>query len=461
MKKTAYILSLGLLMISAVSCSDAFFNEHPSNDVFGGDFYKTEGDFNQAVYSCYSHLKTEMGFLLTEIGYRSDEAALESMAVSTQDRYDLDHFQENSSNPILSGVWSEWYKGIYFCNDVLDHLKTTTLPASDALARYKGECLFLRSWYYFNLYRAFGGVPLITRVVSASEAKTIRRATPEEMLTRMEEDLQEAAGLLPLFRPSETQRVSKIAAQALLGKVYLTYKKYDEAKGAYEEALADANYGLMDSVEDVFDVEQKMNKEIILALCYNKSNDFGHGYWWTESTNVEEDRHLPTEPTRALFASGDKRLPLIRDFIRISSSVYVMPKWYDTYDAVYTTKVGNDFPLIRYADVVLGYAEALGLGGDIPAAVPYLNRTRTRSGLSALGTDLTKEQFIQELSDERGREFTYEGHRWFDLVRLGLAVDYFQSLGYPIDDHELIFPIPNAQIEIYNNPSILWQNPGY
>ena len=144
-------------------------------------------------------------------------------------------------------------------------------------------------------------------------------------------------------------------------------------------------------------------------------------------------------------------------------SNFVMKKWDDTYDATFTTTVGNDFPIIRYADITLMKAEALGLGGNIPAAIPFLNRTRTRAGLDPLeAKDLpTRDAFVKELADERGREFAYEGQRWFDLVRLGLAVDLFRSLGYNISDVNLISPVPKSQLEIYNNEKIFWQNPGY
>ena len=140
-----------------------------------------------------------------------------------------------------------------------------------------------------------------------------------------------------------------------------------------------------------------------------------------------------------------------------------MTKWMDTYDAQFTKQVGNDFPLIRYADVVLMYAEALGQQGRIADALPYLNQTRTRAGLPELteAEVSDKKTFIQELADERGREFALEGQRWFDLVRLGLAVDFFKERGYTIDSHELILPIPQDQIEIVNDNSILWQNPGF
>ena len=117
---------------------------------------------------------------------------------------------------------------------------------------------------------------------------------------------------------------------------------------------------------------------------------------------------------------------------------------------------------MRLSDLYLMYAEALA-ETDLPTALTWLNKTRIRAGLDELTSDdvKTKAEFIRELAAERGREFALEGHRWFDLVRLGLAVEHFRNLGYTLDAHNLIFPIPQNQIEIVNNPSILWQNPGF
>ena len=125
------------------SCGEGFFEQYPSNDITEGNFYKTDDDFNQGVVSCYAKLKTMMSFHLTEIGYRSDENILESMAVSTQDRYDIDNFIETASNGILNDIWDAWYNGIYRCNDVLDHMNGVQIPNYN---KYRGECLFLRSW---------------------------------------------------------------------------------------------------------------------------------------------------------------------------------------------------------------------------------------------------------------------------------------------------------------------------
>ena len=450
----------GTLLLSLASCSDSFFEQYPSNNVTEGNFYKTDEDFNQGIYACYDKMKTQMAFYLNELAYRSDECYLESMAVSTQDRYDIDRFQEKSNNGIMKNIWNAWYNGIYRCNDVLGHMAGKTLVNGD---KYRGEALFLRSWWYFSLYRVFGGVPVTTTVVSPADAKNIARCSDEDMYNRLTEDLTEAIDLLPVKRSKEVARVTKIAAQALLAKVYLTFGKYPEAQKVLEDAMTDTGYGLMATTAQVFDISNKMNKEIIFALYYNKTNDHGHGYWYSTNTNVLADVRNPTPEFKAIYSADDNRLNLINTYTKITNSLYAMTKWMDTYDAQFTQQVGNDFPLLRYADVVLMYAEALGQQGNISGALTYLNKTRKRAGLTELteAEVVDKKTFIQELADERGREFALEGQRWFDFVRLDLAVDFFKARGYSVDSHNLLFPIPQDQIEIVNDKSILWQNPGF
>lgn len=450
----------GLALLCFASCGDSFFEQYPANSITEGNHFKTDDDFNQGVIGCYQKLKTQMGFFLTELAYRGDECLLESMAVSTQDRYDLDHFQETSNNGILSDIWNAWYNGIYRCNDVLGHLNGKNIANAD---KYRGELLFMRSWWYFNLYRVFGTVPVTTTVVKPADAKNIARCSDDDMYNRLVEDLENSISLLPEKRSAEKARVTKISAQTLLAKVYLTFGKYAEAQTVLEAAMKDTGYGMLSTTADAFNVENKMSKEIIFALYYNKSNDNGHGYWYSSSTSVLADIKNPTEVFKAIYPADDNRLPMISTYTKISSSLYALNKWMDTYDATYTTQVGNDFPLLRYADVYLMYAEALGQQGKIDEALTYLNKTRVRAGLAELtSAEVTdKASFVQELAGERGREFALEGHRWFDLVRLGLAVDYMKKLGYLVDSHNLICPIPQNQIEIVNNSSILWQNPGY
>ena len=449
-----------------VSC-EGFFSQFPSNSITTDNFYRTETDFDQAVRGCYARLKTGISFYVKQLAYKSDECSQVQMGTSNQDLYYFDHFEETSSTGLISDIWNQWYIGVYRCNDVLNHLEGKDFAKAE---QFKGEALFLRSWFYFNLYRSFGVVPLTTVVVSPKDALTVPRCTSEQMLERLETDLKEAADCLPKSRGDEKARVTKIAAQALLGKVYLTFGKYPEADVVLEEAMKDTGFGLLNNPADVFKVENKLNKEIIFAVHYNKTNNTGHSFWWM-TTNDNTDRPNPTEVMRALFDPADKRLPLVSKWVELKEDAayngkprYVLQKFYDNYDQTYIEVVGNDWPHIRYADVILMRAEALAMQNRLGDALVYLNKTRTRAGLAALSAvgDGSKEAFIQELADERGREFALEGQRWYDLVRLGLAYTYFKYMGYDkITENKVIFPIPNDQIEIVNDDKILWQNPGH
>ena len=453
--KIKSLIALSVLSFGLISCGDEFFEKYPSNNITEGNFYQTENDFNQGVYACYAKLKTQSGFHITEVAHRSDECILKSMAVSTQDRYDIGHFAENASNGILSDIWNAWYNGIYRCNDVLDHMPQ---DVSGKMAQYKAEALFLRSWWYFSLYRCFGGVPLVTKVETPADSKLVPRCTAEQMYQRLVDDLTYASENLPATRSAEVARVTKIAAQALLGKVYLTFGNPAAAEEILALAMQDTNYGLMDTTAEAFDIDNKgaKNKEFIFILYYNKENDNGHGLWYSATTSVKADIQNPTAEFKAIYdPAKDNRFTLIDDYDMITPSVYAMKKWSDTYHEVYTTQVGNDFPHLRYADVVLMYAEALAQQDRVSDACIYLNKTRKRAGLDEFNTT-DKTAFIKELADERGREFALEGQRWFDLVRLGLADEVLGA-----DQNHLVFPIPNDQIEIVNNKNILWQNPGF
>lgn len=442
------------------SCGDDFFKQYPSNSITEGNMYQTDEDFNQAVASCYSRLKSSLNFHMNELSYRSDENVLADMGASVQDRYDIDHFAETPNNGIVSTVWDAWYNGIYRCNDILEHMQGKSLPNGD---KYRGECLFMRSWWYFCLYRTFGVVPVTRTVATPADAKNIPRCTKEEMWNLLYNDLREAAGLLPDHPGAEVARASGMAANTLLGKVCLTFGKYPEAQAALDNALANTNYGMMPTTGATFNAANKMNREIIFALYYNKGNGEGHAPWCTVNTNVASDIPNPCAHFKEYFDAADNRYALVTSYTKLKDNVYVMNKWLDSYDAVYTTDVGNDFPHLRYADVVLMYAETLCRMDNIPDALPFLNQTRVRAGLDALQqADVPDEEsFIRELADERAREMAFEGHRWYDLNRLGLSLDLFAELGYTFTSKNLLFPIPQGQIEIVNNPSILWQNPGY
>ena len=458
MKSGSSIFLALLCAFLTVACSKDFFNQYPSNKTTDDKVYLTDDDFNQAVRGCYAKLTAQLSWHINELAYRADEALLEDMTTSTQERYANDHFQELSTAGMFQDIWSAWYNGIDRCNDLLDHIASTSLSLPDT---YQAEGRFLRAWFYFNLYRTFGVVPIVKTVVSKEKALTIPRCGTSEMLDFLKEDLSFAAAHLPASRPKESARVTSMAAKALLAKVYLTFGKYPEAEEVLSGIQSDSFYGLMPTTADVFDCTQKMNKEMIFVVYFDNTNDSGHGAWWSVSSLTDIKNPDPT--FLANYDGADNRLPLISTYKTVSSTNHLMLKWYTPFDAVYTTQVSSDFPHLRYADVVLMMAEALGRQGKIGDALPYLNKTRTRAGLPALtSADVsTSDQFIQALADERGKEFALEGQRWYDLVRLGLAVDCFKNAGYTIDNHNLLFPIPWEEIHIVDNSAILWQNPGF
>lgn len=460
MKKIILYMALAAsALIAGQSCTDKFFEEYPSNKVTEGNFFQSKEDFDQGVRACYAMLSSQLSWDITELAYRSDEAKLEDMTAGTVDRFAIDHFEEMASTGLLHDIWVSWYQGINRCNDVLDHIKGQTF---DGAATFEAEARMLRAWFYFKLYRVFGVVPLVKNVVSPAVALKTPRCTQEEMKAFLIEDLDFAAENLPATRPAEVGRATQLGAKALKAKILLTFADYAAAETVLSGIQTDSFYGLMPTTADVFRHTNKMNKEMVFVVYFNNATDSGHGAWWTASSLV--DIKNPTPLFREMFdATKDNRYPLIAEYEKVSNTNYLMKKWYTPFDAVYTTSTNADFPIIRFADIVLMMAEALGQQGHIEDALPYLNKIRTRAGLSALTiSDVsTKDAFIQELADERAREFALEGHRWYDLVRLGLAVQYFSSLGNTVDNHNLLFPIPSTEIEIVANNSILWQNPGF
>lgn len=211
-------------------------------------------------------------------------------------------------------------------------------------------------------------------------------------------------------------------------------------------------------------MDNKNNNEIIFAVHFNKEIEGeGHSYWYN-LTNASDDTNQ-TSSLLNTFPTGDTRKDLIT-YVQVEKTVRLMNKFYDTKSPTFKT-VGNDQILLRYADVLLMYAEALNEiqydASEGSLALKYLNAVRQRAGISNLTAKQlpTQEKFRKGILVERQREFPYEGQRWFDLVRMGFAKSVMAENGVEIKDYQLLFPIPQQEIEKVGNKSILWQNPGY
>ena len=446
------------------SCGDSFFDLEPASSVTIDKVYKTASDYNVAVIGCYAKLQSQVNFYTECCEYRSDNLSLGAPTAGTQDRYDIDHFTEKPSNGILSSYWANFNNNVYRCNLLLDQIDGANF-AENLKKQYKGEAMFIRALNYFNMYRIWGGVPATKHVVSAAEALKVARYSDEQMFDLIAGDLKEIVdnNYLPeTYSSADMGRATSGAAKALLGKVYLTFHKWTEAKDILSQLIG--KYQLVSPIAQVFNVDNKNNNEIIFAVHFNKEIEGeGHSYWYN-LTNASDDTNQ-TSSLLNTFPTGDARKDLIT-YVQVEKNVRLMKKFYDTKSPTFKT-VGNDQILLRYADVLLMYAEALNEiqydASEGSLALKYLNAVRQRAGISNLTAKQlpTQEKFRKGILVERQREFPYEGQRWFDLVRMGFAKSVMAENGVEIKDYQLLFPIPQQEIEKVGDKSILWQNPGY
>lgn len=462
MKKILVLASLATLLMT--SCGDSFFDLEPASSVTIDKVYKTASDYNVAVIGCYAKLQSQVNFYTECCEYRSDNLSLGAPTAGTQDRYDIDHFTEKPSNGILSSYWANFNNNVYRCNLLLDQIDGANF-AENLKKQYKGEAMFIRALNYFNMYRIWGGVPATKHVVSAAEALKVARYSDEQMFDLIAGDLKEIVdnNYLPeTYSSADMGRATSGAAKALLGKVYLTFHKWTEAKDILSQLIG--KYQLVSPIAQVFNVDNKNNNEIIFAVHFNKEIEGeGHSYWYN-LTNASDDTNQ-TSSLLNTFPTGDARKDLIT-YVQVEKNVRLMNKFYDTKSPTFKT-VGNDQILLRYADVLLMYAEALNeiqyYASEGSLALKYLNAVRQRAGISNLTAKQlpTQEKFRKGILVERQREFPYEGQRWFDLVRMGFAKSVMAENGVEIKDYQLLFPIPQQEIEKVGDKSILWQNPGY
>ena len=460
--KTISVVVIAFLM---GSCSDSFFELSPNDQVTVDQVYQTENDFKMSLNGCYSKLQTQMDYYIELCEYRSDNLFLNAPTSGTQDRYDIDQFKENAANGILDNLWANFNNGIYRCNMVLDRIDAANFDETKK-QQYKAEAMFIRAYTYFNMYRAWGCVPISKKVVTVSEALGIGRATEDQMYDIICGDLKTIVdnNMLPAkYTGSDVGRVTSGAAKALLAKAYLTFKKPKEAADVLATMID--TYSLLPNIADVFDVNNKMNAEIIFAIRYNKQEvGEGHGAWYSITNLTDETNRTAT--LNHLYSTNDQRAALL-EYVQVPGvKVCLMRKFYDTRDAT-TSQYGCDNIILRYADVLLMYAEALnevGYNGSQTApATVALNAVHTRAGLTPIDITSVPDQasFRKAVMLVRQKEFPYEGQRWFDAVRMGGAQEAAAAEGHTIQQYQFLFPIPTSELERINNESIMWQNPGY
>jgi hypothetical protein len=453
---------------------------------------------------------------LTEL--RSDNAkqgSPGSTSSNNRDLSDLDMFIPSTSHQGIYQYLLTTYNNIHNVNIVLQKLGVVYDPATGAInfnnitipisaadrKQLAGEAMFIRAYHYFNLVRLFGGVFLVHEPVSPAQAKKMNRVSAGEIYKLIEADLKAAAANMNSLKLNQMAgtdlgRATSWAAKGLLAKVYLTENKKTEAIPLLQDVKDNSGYGWQSNYANVFSVTNEMNSEILFAVRF-KSGGLGLGNLLSNqfaplgsgSAVIAGDGDGLNYPTNDLdtVATGDPRKATVIGVYGSGSAAKLYVKKYIPPQPSLNDDTENDWPVLRYADVVLMLAEAQGYN---QSSIDLINQVRARAGVPIyIAGDITSvAQFEQALSNERRIEFAFENQRWFDLVRFNKTMttvtaeqtmkDHFtreyynhyrlytaptptlaQLIGWVTPEH-LLLPIPQREIDT-NTELVIPQNPGY
>ncbi|KAA0989213.1 RagB/SusD family nutrient uptake outer membrane protein [Dyadobacter aurulentus] len=472
-------LTLASLIFLSAGCTD-FLDLSPRDTANVGNFYRNAADMQAAVDAAYGMLASpgEYSYAYYNVSeVRSDNTFNWEGGGNLPDA-ELDQFKMSSTNEIIRLMWIDTYRGILACNTVLEHIGGADMD--DALRqRFIAEARFLRALKYFNLVRTFGDVPLVLKETkSVDDGYSQVRVAQSEVYAQIIADLTDAASTLPVsYSGKDIGRATKGSAKALLGKVYLTNRDFAKAKDVLKEVIDQGNYKLLADYSALWPAANANNEESIFEVQFKKGGT-GTGSSFYNNFSPRNSgssviqigfaggRNIPTADLIAAYEAGDARkaASLSEGYTDNVTGKYVADpytlKYRDTPFA--EGDADNNWMVLRYADVLLMYAEAVNeTTGPNAEAFDAVNAVRKRAKLAVLPAGLSKAAFALAIEHERQVELAFEGHRWFDLVRTGreVAVMNAHFKAPVVADFNAVFPIPQTQIDV--NPAGIKQNPGY
>lgn len=446
-----FVVSVTVLL----GCEGNLLDLNPISEVSENRYYTNADEVEGGVTAIYDGLQElpAIEYLLTEM--RSDNA--ESF-LSEGERDQFEKLNVLPTNGTIYDYWLTNYNLIFRSNKVLE--KIDVVSDQSLRNQFEGEAKFGRAIAHFNLVRAFGDVPLVDQVVSSTDEEYFVRNSEEDVLAFITSDLEEAVSLLPNHGDMDFGRATSGAAKALLSKVYLTTGNYGGAESVLGGMISDAEYELIENYEDIFYSEQ--NNEIIFAIPFTEGGSESQS-WSNDMVPITDNRGLNTL-TFNLINALDPEDTERNSVIRTGSEGRKPGKWIP--QSLDRGAAGNDWIVLRMADVYLMYAEAILAGTsstqDISAIQAY-NAVRDRVDLSTLPEDGSAILTLETLMYERRVELVSENHRFYDLIRTGLATsvltDFANENQFPFRDTALLLPIP--QIEINSSNGLIQQNPGF
>jgi starch-binding outer membrane protein, SusD/RagB family len=519
MKNISKILVAGGLTFALTlnSCSENILDQVNSNTVSTGTFWKTPEDVEKAVNGIYHPLTNTFFFgriIHTSIMLRSDEFNIRPAGGNTA----ISTLQGGPGNARWAEeVWSEPFKAIYRANAVIENTNATNISDETRRNGLVGQAYFLRGFSYWYLLNIFGNVPLITKTPKVAEEYFPAQATKEAVWTQIVADFDQAEKLLPATWTGDNKgRPTSGSAAGMRGKSLLYQGKWAEAEAAFRKVVSGGKYALLPAnrYNQNFDESNENNEESVFELQYLGIQSFSWGVDipgvgtmgnyhidYAPPTKSPDQSHYVNSWVKNLFeANGEsvrREQALAYDYV--GSKGYggvpfntdfagdIVKAKADKMEPIFTkkyagldigtrdkvdflgTNVGNNWRIMRYADVLLMLAESLNEQGKTAEAETILNQVRFRANVKAKNS-LTKASMTQAIIDERTLELNGEGHRFFDLVRWNLAETYMganskhgsnpKSLSGGVfvkGKHEIVW-IPQGELQANKN---LKQNPNY
>lgn len=484
-----WIVLIAFFAIS-YSCSDSFVEVAPEYSIDSENYFNSEDDYYNALVAAYDLLQTTYAnALVGEIASDNTLCGGENPTdvIGWQQIDDMIHTPVNSN---LKDIWNWMFAGVQRTNYFMEYKDKIDFSGKDEMI---GEVRFLRAYYYFELVKWFGPVPLkVDERFKLGDETSIPRSPVSDVYAQIEEDLIYAAGVLK-DDPIQIGRATKGAAQALLGKAYLYQDKFSEAADVLEKVISSGNYTIVDDYNSIFENEGENGYESVFEVQYTDVEGAGFGCLQCSEGNVAVgfsgvrgyvgplftpgfSFNVPTKEAADAFEPGD---------LRKDVTILDIEAWAASQGAEYTTgnehsgyfnrkylprkrraeaqgdlnlTNPNNYRAIRYSDVLLMAAEANNRGGISDAkAQQYVSLVRARAfGDEFHNITLTGPALTDAIYQERRVELMGEGHRFFDLVRTGKAAGKIP--GFVAGKNEL-FPVPLEEIEFSSGN---WtQNPNY
>jgi len=495
MKKIIFYTLLTFLSVFS-SCS-SFLDEKPTDRLVVDNFYSSAKDAQAAVDATYAQLNLLYNRLMYMLADLPTDDMKNGLGMPNAFLQNLEFLRIDSQNTFVKDMWINCYAGISRANAAIENIPKVTMDET-IKNRLIGEAKFLRALYYFNLVRFFGDVPLITKLETISDAMGAR-IPKDQIYQQIIDDLSFAEANLPLrkdYASKEEGRATKGAAKILLGKVYLTKGDFTKAKDKLAEVVDSEStygYGLQTNYADNWVPGKETGIEAVFYVEYKKAPFTSNGEMGLAGPKYSipggsigvtgsNEADIPTRELYNQFDAKDSRRSknFKFDFLNpvtgkvLTSSIPLSGKyWLD--GVLSAADCDVNMHVIRYADAILMYAEALNETGASEKALEQLNRIRTRAFGDASGnlSTMSKDDFKKAVINERRLEFVHEGNRWFDLSRTGTFVQRMKDhsayeanvaekiktdIAVNVKAAHLLMPVPQLERDL--NPA-LTQNPGY